>query len=120
MMNALTTYPVPMQRNEESTVSTVGNGKIMFLPVPTLNSTNFTGMVEVFKTNVNDPQQARMLLDRIRREFTGYEASFDLEDCDKILRVECCSGTICCTSLISFFKELGYVAEPLCDETGAN
>ncbi|SHI73968.1 hypothetical protein SAMN05444280_105100 [Tangfeifania diversioriginum] len=46
-------------------------------------------MVEVFKTNVDNPEQAESLVRRIHRQFPAYRANFDLEDCDKILRVEC-------------------------------
>ena len=49
-------------------------------------------MVEVFKTNVKDPHHAAMLIDCIHKSFDGYNANFDLEDCDKILRVKSASG----------------------------
>ena len=45
-------------------------------------------MVEVFKTNVKDRDQAKMLIDQIQKTFTDFTANFDLEDCDKILRVK--------------------------------
>ena len=40
-------------------------------------------MIEVFKTNVNEKEHARMLLDRIHTAFWHCRANFDLEDCDK-------------------------------------
>jgi len=45
-------------------------------------------MVEVFKTNVQEMKQAIDLIDQLCFHFPDYKANFDLEDCDKILRVE--------------------------------
>ena len=45
-------------------------------------------MVEVFKTNVDDRDRASWLIEQIQDSFCNYIASFDLEDCDRILRVE--------------------------------
>ena len=45
-------------------------------------------MVEVFKTDVHKAGQARNLVSLLRRHFPGSKINFDLEDCDKILRVE--------------------------------
>jgi hypothetical protein len=73
-------------------------------------------MVEVFKTNVRDRDQARMLLDRIHTTFTGYRANFDLDDCDNILRVKSATGPIQPSCLISLLKDLGVEAEVLPDE----
>ena len=45
-------------------------------------------MVEVFKTNVAEHHQAAMLEDVLLQYFPRFRINFDLEDCDKILRVE--------------------------------
>jgi hypothetical protein len=45
-------------------------------------------MVEVFKTNVRGKRQARTLLNILSERFPFFKINFDLEDCDKILRVE--------------------------------
>ena len=45
-------------------------------------------MVEVYKTNVRHKRQARRLLDVLSKQFPMFSINFDLEDCDKILRVE--------------------------------
>lgn len=45
-------------------------------------------MIEVFKTNVTEWQDAEMLIARIRAGDKNYLVNFDLDDCDKILRVE--------------------------------
>ena len=44
--------------------------------------------VEVFKTNVEQKGDAAILLGILSRLFPAYKINFDLEDCDKILRVE--------------------------------
>ena len=45
-------------------------------------------MVEVFKTNVQHRDLAEQLASILRTQFDFSRISFDLEDCDKILRVE--------------------------------
>ena len=45
-------------------------------------------MIEVFKTNVRARSHANMLVGQIHKVFNGYEANFDLDDCDKVLRIE--------------------------------
>ena len=73
-------------------------------------------MVEVFKTNVEDQYYANMLVDQIQKVFTGYKANFDLQDCDRILRVKCTTGVIDASGLIEFFKDFGFHAEVLPDD----
>lgn len=45
-------------------------------------------MVEVFKTNVCSPKDARRIIKSLTALKPVYKINFDLEDCDKILRVE--------------------------------
>jgi hypothetical protein len=45
-------------------------------------------MVEVFKTNVQEFAEAQKLVALLRRHFPGTKINFDLDDCDKVLRVE--------------------------------
>lgn len=75
-------------------------------------------MVEVFKTNVEDPHHAAMLVACIHKTFAGYRANFDLEDCDKILRVKS-AGVIQSHVLIELLDDLGVVAEILPDDVTA-
>jgi hypothetical protein len=70
-------------------------------------------MVEVFKTDVNDEQQAEQLLDLIHQNFQGFQANFDLEDCDKILRVESVTESIPSSLLINILIQSGVKAEVL-------
>ncbi|MBA3680917.1 MAG: hypothetical protein H0W73_07085 [Bacteroidetes bacterium] len=72
-------------------------------------------MVEVFKTNVNEPYHAEIILRFIHKSFLQYNASFDLEDHDKILRVQS-GGNIETERLMNFILELGFQIEILPDE----
>ncbi len=45
-------------------------------------------MVEVFKTNVQRKGEAKMLLLKLVQLFPEHKINFDLDDCDKILRVQ--------------------------------
>ncbi len=73
-------------------------------------------MIEVFKTNVKEQSQANFLLEQIHKTFEGHEANFDLEDCDKILRVRYTEGLIQTCSLIQLLNNFGFCAEILSDE----
>ena len=45
-------------------------------------------VVEVFKTNVSERQQAQRLMTKLITHFPQCRINFDLQDCDRILRVE--------------------------------
>jgi hypothetical protein len=45
-------------------------------------------MIEVFKTNIEESAKAEKVLGMLQSHFPGYNITFDLEDCDRILRVE--------------------------------
>lgn len=70
--------------------------------------------VEVFKTNVSDPERAKWLTNQIERNFTNCKANFDLDDCDRILRVAF-EGKIQFDLLIDLLKNDGCIAEVLPD-----
>jgi hypothetical protein len=72
-------------------------------------------MVEVFKTNVTSVQQAQTLVRIIREHFDGYKVNFDLDDCDRILRIEA-AGMVEAESVIGLLKDMNVVAEILSDE----
>ncbi|WP_343700921.1 hypothetical protein [Chitinophaga sp.] len=77
-------------------------------------------MVEIFKTNVNSACFAHMLIYRIQQTFTEYIVNFDLEDCDRILRVKSTTGEIQPLPLIAFLQEHGCAAEVLPDDYPAS
>ena len=70
--------------------------------------------VEVFKTNVADPEQANWLADQIERNFANCKVNFDLDDCDRILRVVF-EEQIQSDLLIDLLKNAGCKAEVLPD-----
>ncbi len=45
-------------------------------------------MVEIFKTNIDDKASADKIVIEILEMLSGFRINFDLDDCDKILRVE--------------------------------
>lgn len=51
-------------------------------------------MVKVYKTNVDESARARHIMQDIRDLLPDSDPSFDLEDCDNVLRIERTSGTI--------------------------
>ena len=72
-------------------------------------------MVEVFKTNVTSNHQAKNLVGVIEDRFNGYKVNFDLDDCDRILRIE--SGRkVDINPVVSFLKEMGVKAQVLPDD----
>jgi len=72
-------------------------------------------MVEVFKTNVNNLRWATATVKALHSSFYPYKANFDLEDCDRILRVESENGTLKVAALLKFLKERDIQAEVLPD-----
>ena len=73
-------------------------------------------MIEVFKTDVDDSKYADILVEHIQRIFQGYEVNFDLEDCDKILRVKTMRGVVNSDRLIKMLNSFGFRAEVLQDD----
>lgn len=73
-------------------------------------------MVEVFKTNVEHRDHAEMLVDQIHQVFAEYKANFDLQDCDRILRVKNHNGLVHSSPVIELLKYYGFDAEVLPDD----
>jgi hypothetical protein len=68
-------------------------------------------MVEVFKTNVQHREMAEQLASILRGRFASSKVSFDLEDCDKVLRVE--SKQLCVDTIIEILSSHGLECEIL-------
>jgi hypothetical protein len=68
-------------------------------------------MVEVFKTNVQRRELAEQLASILRGRFAFSKINFDLEDCDKILRVE--GNHICVEAIIEVLTTRGLECEVL-------
>lgn len=72
-------------------------------------------MIEVFKTDVEDPEDASRLIFEIDTTFAGCVANFDLTDCDRILRIKH-PATIDPATVIKLLDRYGYQAEVLPDD----
>jgi len=68
-------------------------------------------MVEVFKTNVEQPEQSEFLIDQISSHVPDGKINFDLEDCDRILRIE--AEHISNETIIGLLNKNGFQAEVL-------
>ena len=73
-------------------------------------------MIEVFKTNVTHQDHALVLVREIQKIFRGYQANFDLDDCDRILRIKSPESAINAKSIIAMLQRFGVDAEVLPDE----
>ena len=63
-------------------------------------------VIMVFKTNVLKYRDAKKLLSYLLEQFPTHRVNFDLEDCDKILRIE---GTqISCETIIYILNKNNY------------
>jgi hypothetical protein len=68
-------------------------------------------MIEVFKTNVSDPDEADVLQDVLGTVLTDCRINFDLQDCDRILRIA--GNIICPDTVVDIVKSKGYFCEVL-------
>jgi hypothetical protein len=82
------------------------------------NTVKTTHMIEVFKTDVREPEHAQLLVGEIRRHFSTLEVNFDLDDCDRILRVRS-TDTVDASAIIELLKGFGYEAEVLSENSPA-
>ena len=73
-------------------------------------------MIEVFKTNVDSPLQAEGLLEVLHRTFPSWQANFDLEDCDRVLRIVPGAEPVQAGKVLRLLQAHGIEAEPLPDE----
>ncbi len=68
-------------------------------------------MVEVFKTNVQESTHANQLLAVLTTIYPASRINFDLDDCDKILRVK--GEYIQVQKIIQLLEDKGYQCEVL-------
>lgn len=67
--------------------------------------------VEVFRTTVATPAQAAALIARLQRRFPACHITFDLDDCDKILRMA--GHPVCLQAVGACLAQAGYECTPL-------
>jgi hypothetical protein len=70
-------------------------------------------MVKVYKTNMDDPLIAGSVLNSIREYLPGCDPSFDLEDCDNVLRIEWYSGKLRDQDIYEILADFGHSMEIL-------
>jgi hypothetical protein len=68
-------------------------------------------MIGVFKTNVQKKKDARQLLKNLQAFFPTGRINFDLQDCDKILRVELVDYEA--ARIIDIINECGFICVEL-------
>lgn len=68
-------------------------------------------MVEVFKTNIHKRRQATAIFNVLSTHFPYFKINFDLDDCDKILRIE--GDSISNERIISLINTIGYQCQLL-------
>lgn len=68
-------------------------------------------MIEVFKTNIHDKTTANKVTADLYEHFPGGRINFDLDDCDKILRIE--SENIIPEEVAKILNCKGYLCEVL-------
>lgn len=73
-------------------------------------------MIEVFKTDVNRKDQASWVVEQIQDALPHCCANFDLDDCDKILRVKGILGESDISHIIHVVKAAGCQAQILPDD----
>jgi hypothetical protein len=70
-------------------------------------------MVEIFKTDVRKPVQAKSLVSFLRQHLPGSKINVDLDDCDKVLRVEGLNFQV--EKIIVLVREKGFECKVLDD-----
>ena len=68
-------------------------------------------MIEVFKTNVQEFSEAQKLVALLRRHFPNSKINFDLDDCDKVLRVE--GNNLRIEKVMTLVTEKGFLCKVL-------
>ncbi|GIQ60907.1 hypothetical protein Flavo103_40430 [Flavobacterium collinsii] len=68
-------------------------------------------MIEVYKTNVQEVEQSLLIVGRLLEHFPNSRINFDLEDCDKILRIH--GSSISNQRIIELLDSYGYHCEVL-------
>jgi len=68
-------------------------------------------MIEVFKTNVQEVNESKKIIQKLLEHFPKNKINFDLSDCDKILRVE--GGNIQPEEIVQLLNRNGFQCEIL-------
>jgi len=85
-----------------------------FLQVASIN-TEYSRVVEIFRTNVSDASEANSIARNLLGHFPSCKITFDLDDCDRILRIEGRGCDINITSILEIVKGQHYEIELIVD-----
>lgn len=77
-------------------------------------------MIEIFKTNLKSKKKAEQLISMLEHEFPDCIINFDLEDCDKILRIENPKEAIDNKKAVQLINDFGFYIEVLSDSIPTN
>lgn len=70
-------------------------------------------MVRVYKTDIDNRTKAKNIVHEIRQVQPGSDPSIDLEDCDKVLRIENSESKIDESKIKRIVSNYGYWMEPM-------
>lgn len=70
-------------------------------------------IVKVFKTDVQDQRVAGHIVLFLQRFFSYYRINFDLDDCDKVLRIESQQEPVEEAEIQLLLAKCGHYCEPL-------
>lgn len=68
-------------------------------------------VIEIFKTSINSQQAATLVKYVLSDKYPDAKINFDLEDCDRILRIE--NKVICVEEVTAIVNTLGHQCEVL-------
>jgi hypothetical protein len=71
--------------------------------------------VEVYKTNIHKVKEARQIAKSLTAILPKCKINFDLDDCDRILRIETLKGPINSKQVITLLNKSGFNCEVLAD-----
>ena len=72
-------------------------------------------MIEVFKTSIENSRQANVLKELLLMANPTLEINFDLDDCDRILRIKNIEKVVDISSVLKILNETGIYVEVLAD-----
>ena len=72
-------------------------------------------MIEIFKTNVNKKREAKLIIKKLLNILPDSCINFDLEDCDRILRIENKVQNFDTQNIITVLNNKGFYCEILKD-----
>lgn len=73
-------------------------------------------MIEIYKTNIIKIDQAKQVYNHLIESFANYKIDFDLEDCDRILRIDTFEEELNQEAILKIVFDLGFYIEVLADE----